>query len=115
MNSLSLDAPLGSSMKTSRRSFVILSASAGAALALSRLACAEPQKVSESDANAKQLGYVEVASKVDKAKYPNYSAGQECSNCSLYQDQAGQAFGGCTLFGTKLVAAHGWCTSYSNF
>lgn len=102
-------------MKTSRRTFVILSASAGAALMLSRVAKADAQKVSESDANAKQLGYVEVASNVDKAKYPNYATGQECSNCSLYQDQAGKDYGGCTLFGTKLVAAHGWCASYSNF
>lgn len=102
-------------MKASRRHFIVLSASAGASLALSRIAVADAQKLSESDANAKALGYVELASKVDKTRNPNYSAGQECSNCSLYQGKAGDDLGGCTLFGTKLVAAHGWCSSYSSF
>jgi hypothetical protein len=105
-------------MKASRRSFMMLSASACASLAalsFSRVAQADPQKVNESDADAAKLGYVEVASKVDKAKYSNYTAGQECSNCSLYQGKEGDAYGGCTLFGTKVVAAHGWCASYSNF
>ena len=102
-------------MKASRRSFVILSASAGASLALSRVAFASAQKVSESDADAQKLGYKEVASTVDKARYPNYAAGQECANCSLYAGKAGEDSGGCTLFGTRLVAAHGWCASYSNF
>jgi hypothetical protein len=102
-------------MKASRRSFMILSASVGASLTLSRLAQAAAQHVSESDPNAKKLGYVEVASHVDPGKFPNYSTGQECSNCSLYQGKPGDDSGGCTLFGTQLVAAHGWCASYSSF
>ncbi|RKP55675.1 high-potential iron-sulfur protein [Pararobbsia silviterrae] len=101
-------------MKASRRSFMILGASAAASLAYARLARADAQRLSESDPNAKQLGYVEDASKVDKGRYSNYAAGQECSNCSLYQGQPGDDAGGCTLFGAKRVAAHGWCSSYSN-
>ncbi|HTJ93593.1 MAG TPA: high-potential iron-sulfur protein [Pararobbsia sp.] len=106
-------------MKASRRSFLIYGASAGTSLALSRVAQAQSpvpaQKVSPSDADAVKLGYVEVATQVDKARSPNYSTGQDCSNCSLYQGKDGEAYGGCTLFGNRLVAAHGWCASYSSF
>ena len=86
----------------------------GAALATSRAAFADDAKLSEADPAAKAVGYTEVASKVDKARYPNYAAGQTCSNCSLFQGSATDAYGGCTIFGTKQVAGAGWCSSYTN-
>ena len=63
---------------------------------------------------AQAVGYKEDASKVDKAKFPQYAAGQSCETCSLFQGKAGDAYGGCGLFGDKLVATRGWCSSYTN-
>lgn len=102
-------------MKTSRRHFLLLGVSAGSALALTRTAFAETANtLSEADPKAQAVGYKEDASKVDKAKFPGYTAGQNCGNCSLFQGKATDAYGGCTLFGDKQVAARGWCSSYSN-
>ena len=104
-------------MNTSRRTFIVASVAASASLTLTPIARAvtTPSKVKQTDRKAKELGYVEIADKVDQAKNPNYSSGEQCSNCTHYQGLAGDDFGGCTLFGKKLVAAHGWCKSYSVF
>jgi hypothetical protein len=68
--------------------------------------------VDEKDAQAAALGYVAVAAKADKAKFPKYADGQMCSNCSLYQGgAAGQ--GGCPLFPGKQVLAKAWCSAYN--
>ncbi|MBB5459748.1 high-potential iron-sulfur protein [Paraburkholderia sp. Cpub6] len=103
-------------MKTSRRHFLLVSAGVGSSLALSRLAFAAtvPNALSESDPRAQAVGYTEDASKVDKARFPNFAAGQSCANCSLFQGKASDAYGGCTLFGTKQVASRGWCSAYTN-
>jgi hypothetical protein len=102
-------------MKTSRRHFLLLSVGVGSSLVLSRAAFADTaNRLSESDPKAQALGYVEDASKVDRAKFPGYAAGQTCANCSLFQGAATDAYGGCTLFGDKQVAARGWCSSYTN-
>jgi hypothetical protein len=104
-------------MKTSRRHFLLLgmSMSVGSSLVLSRAAFADTaNRLGEADPKAQAVGYVEDASKVDKAKFPGYAAGQTCANCSLFQGAATDAYGGCTLFGDKQVAARGWCSSYSN-
>jgi hypothetical protein len=67
--------------------------------------------VDEKDTQAAALGYVAVAAKADKAKFPKYADGQLCSNCSLYQaGTAGQ--GGCPLFPGKQVLANAWCSGY---
>jgi hypothetical protein len=100
-------------MKTSRRQFLLLSAGVGSSLAFSRVAFAA-NTVSESDPQAQAVGYVADASKVDKAKFPNFAPGQACASCSLFQGKASDAYGGCTLFGDKQVASRGWCSAYSN-
>ncbi len=69
--------------------------------------------VDEKDAQATALGYVSDATKADKAKYANYAAGQNCSNCALYQGAAGSAQGGCPLFAGKQVSAQAWCSAYA--
>jgi hypothetical protein len=105
-------------MKTSRRHFLhrvmVVGAGVTPALILGRTALAADEKVSESDPTAKSLGYVGDATRVDKARFPAYAVGQNCSTCSLFQGKSGDAWGGCVLFGAKLVAAHGWCSSYTN-
>ncbi|RKE37385.1 high potential iron-sulfur protein [Paraburkholderia sp. BL23I1N1] len=102
-------------MKTSRRHFLMLSVGMSSSLMLSRIAFADTaDTLSEADPKAQAVGYKEDASMVDKAKFPAYTAGQTCANCSLFQGKATDTYGGCTLFGDKQVAARGWCSSYSN-
>jgi hypothetical protein len=68
--------------------------------------------VDEKDPQAAGVGYKADSTKVDKAKAPKYAAGQQCSNCALYQGGSA-ASGGCPIFAGKQVAAKGWCTAYS--
>jgi hypothetical protein len=68
--------------------------------------------VDEKDAQAAALGYVAVAAKADKAKFPNYADGQACSNCSLYLGGTAEQ-GGCPLFPGKQVLAKAWCSAYN--
>ena len=68
--------------------------------------------VDEKDAQAVTLGYVAVAAKADKAKFPQYAGGQLCSNCSLYQGGTADQ-GGCPLFPGKQVLANAWCSGYT--
>lgn len=102
-------------MKTSRRDFLLLSVGMGSSLVLCRAAFGDTaNRLSEADPKAQAVGYVEDASKVDKAKFSNYAAGQTCANCSLFQGSSADAYGGCMLFGDKQVAARGWCSSWTN-
>ncbi|SAK43901.1 high potential iron-sulfur protein [Caballeronia hypogeia] len=100
-------------MNASRRSFVIFGIGMGSTLWL-RQARADAPHLSEKDPAAVAVGYKEDATKVDRAKYANFVAGQTCANCSLFDGKSGDAWGGCTLFGEKLVAGRGWCASYTN-
>ena len=95
-----------------RRKFIQIVPVAGAALLASREVLAQA-KVDPKDAQAAALGYVEDASKVDKAKQPKYAAGQACANCQLYQGKATDAYAGCPLFAGKQVAGKGWCSAYA--
>jgi high potential iron-sulfur protein len=100
-------------MKSSRRTFLITSIGVASAFALSREAFADTPKVSETDPTATALGYKADATKVDKAKFAKFAAGQECGNCSFFQGKAGDAYGGCPMFAGKQVAAKGWCSAYN--
>ena len=99
-------------MKSSRRQFIIMSAAGACTLALNGKVQAQAM-VADTDPQAVALGYKSEASKVDKAKYAKYAAGQECSNCALYQGKPGSAAGGCPLFAGKQVSAKGWCSAYA--
>ncbi|ACC70397.1 high-potential iron-sulfur protein [Paraburkholderia phymatum] len=104
-------------MTTTRREFIV--AGLGSAVGLCAILAATldaraDDKLSETDPAAQAVGYMSVAAKVDKAHFPAYTAGQTCSNCSLFQGNPTDAWGGCTLFGTKQVPGGGWCSSYTN-
>ncbi|WP_395702548.1 high-potential iron-sulfur protein [Aquabacterium sp.] len=73
---------------------------------------AQPVALDPKDSQATALGYQTDATKVDKAKYPKYAAGQHCGACQLYQGKAGAANGPCPIFQNKLVAATGWCSAF---
>jgi hypothetical protein len=84
-----------------------------AAALLSRTADAAGAKVSPAEPQAKSLGYIEDATKVDPKANPNYKPGQICANCL----QAPTAKPGmnevpCNIFAGRPVAAKGWCKVY---
>lgn len=97
---------------TNRRQFIQIVPVAGAAALLASAGSAQAAMVDENDAQAKALGYVADAAKVDKAKFKQFAAGQHCGNCALYQGGAAPA-GKCALFPGKDVANKGWCSAYA--
>ncbi len=101
-------------MNSNRRTFVIQSLTGAGVLATgSLLTQAQAQALlAETDAQAVALGYKADASKVDKAKFPKFAAGQQCSNCALFQVKAGDTAGGCPLFAGKQVPAKAWCSAW---
>ena len=68
--------------------------------------------VDENNPQAKALGYVADAAKVDKAKFPAFVEGSHCATCQLYQGGTADA-GPCPLFAGSAVAAKGWCSAYA--
>jgi len=93
-----------------RRVFLMTLAASGAALATRAQAQA---LVDEKDPQAAALGYVADAKRVDTKKYPKFAAGQNCTNCALYQGKATDKAGGCPLFAGKQVAGPGWCSAWA--
>ena len=87
-------------------------AAAPAASLLARDAMAANPLIEPNDAQAKALGYIHDATKVDAKANPNYKAGQHCANCIQYTGKAGDDEGGCNLFPGKNVKAAGWCKVY---
>ena len=98
-------------MKSSRRTFLIASIGAASSLAMSQRGFAQAAKLDESDPAAVALGYRHDATKVDKAKFPKYKAGEDCGNCQFYQGGTAD-WGGCPLFAGKEVSKQGWCNGY---
>lgn len=68
--------------------------------------------LSESDPQARSLGYQANAAHVDRAKFPKYQPGQSCSDCQLYHGKPGAASGPCSIFPGKAVNAKGWCNAH---
>ena len=76
-------------------------------------AAADAVLLDESDPKAVALGYHADATQTDKARFPNYTSGDKCSACTLFETQTGTNTGGCSAFPGKLVAAGGWCSAFS--
>ena len=93
-----------------RRVFLMTVAASSAALGT--LAHAQAM-VDEKDAQAAALGYVADAKRVDTKKYPKFVAGQNCTNCALYQGKPSDKAAGCLLFAGKQVAGPGWCSAWA--
>ena len=93
-----------------RRVFLMTLAASGAALATGARAQA---LLDEKDAQAIALGYVADAKRVDTKKFPKFAAGQNCSNCALYQGKPTDKAAGCPLFAGKQVAGAGWCSAWA--
>ena len=93
-----------------RRVFLMTVAASSAALGT--LAHAQAM-VDEKDAQAAALGYVADAKRVDTKKSPKFAAGQNCTNCALYQGKPSHKPAGCPLFAGKQVAGPGWCSAWA--
>jgi hypothetical protein len=80
---------------------------------ISRTADAAAGKVDPNEPQAKSLGYVEDAAKVDAKANPNYKPGQLCSNCLQAPTyKPGMAEVPCNIFAGRNVNAKGWCKVY---
>jgi hypothetical protein len=73
---------------------------------------AAPVKLDVKDPQAKSLGYIEDATKVDAKANPNFKAGQVCTNCLQFTGKPTDAVGPCNIFPGKLVVGKGWCKVY---
>ncbi|GAB2902573.1 high-potential iron-sulfur protein [Paraburkholderia jirisanensis] len=99
-------------MPFSRRAFVTTLAGFASGLPFISDAYADDGTISESDPTAQALGYKADATKVDRAKYSTYMAGETCANCQFYQGQATAPSAPCPLLGSKAVSGKGWCAGY---
>jgi High potential iron-sulfur protein. len=79
---------------------------------LNRTAQAAAGKVDPNEPQAKSLGYVEDATKVDAKANPNYKPGQDCANCLQSKPTAGATEIPCNIFAGRNVSAKGWCKVY---
>ena len=86
-----------------------IAAGTAASLVTNAAHAGTPPLLSESDPQAKSLGYVEDTTKVDAKTNPVHKPTQKCSNCIQYQGKATDATGGCNLFPGKHVKGAGWC------
>lgn len=83
-----------------------------ASLFIDQRAHAAPAVLDEKDPQAKALGYMADATKVDAKSNPTYAAGQTCANCLQLTGNAADAFRPCNLFPGKTVSAKGWCKAW---
>jgi High potential iron-sulfur protein len=77
---------------------------------LGRTASAAGAVVDPNEPQAKALGFVVDASKVDAKANPNFKPGQMCSNClQAPTAKPGMTEVPCNIFAGRPVAAKGWC------
>lgn len=75
---------------------------------LSALAAGLPP-LDSNDPNAKALGFVTDASKVDSVANPRFKSTQKCGTCAQFKGAASAASAACTIFPGKSVPSTGWC------
>lgn len=68
-------------------------------------------RLSPSDPQAINFGYVESTRQVDVKRFPTYKTGQTCANCNLIQARYG-FYRPCQLFPKKSVNEKGWCSAW---
>lgn len=80
---------------------------------LGRTATAAGGRVDPNEPQAKSLGYVEDATKVDAKANPNFKPGQMCANClQAPTAKPGMTEVPCNIFAGRPVSAKGWCKVY---
>ena len=99
----------------SRRVFILRLACGTSALAATQAFAADPvstERLTETDAYAKSMGFRVDTTKVDKARYPRHTVEQKCSTCQLYSGAPGAEDGPCSFFGGRWVDKDGWCRNF---
>jgi hypothetical protein len=76
-------------------------------------AAADLPHLEETDPTAAALGYKHDVTQVDKARYPQFKAGEACGNCRFFQGKPGDTWGPCQLFPGKATNTKGWCAGYN--
>lgn len=103
----------------SRRQFLRTAAIAAVAAPIAFKLIARPAAAASTkpplpldNPQAMALGYIEDATKVDKAKHANFKEGSDCNNCQFHQGETGE-WVDCMLFPANAVAGAGWCVSWA--
>jgi hypothetical protein len=84
---------------------------AGSAWLLLRYVPASAEKLSVSDPDAFEAGFVLDGSKVDTQRFPPNSAGHSCQECRSFKGSAHDDWSMCGVYG-KEVPAKGWCSAF---
>lgn len=105
-------------MPPRRRVFMLQLLCGGTALAGGAVRAADPpvpvtdEKLTETDAYAKSMGFRVDSTKVDKTRYPRHTVEQKCSSCQLFSGAPGAEWGPCSFFGGRQVNKDGWCRNF---
>jgi High potential iron-sulfur protein len=98
-----------------RRVFMMRVAGVTTTLAAGHALAADPvstEKLTETDAYAKSMGFKLDTTKADAAKYPRHTNEQRCGVCQLFSGKEGEEWGPCSFFGGRLVNKGGWCRNF---
>ena len=100
-------------MKQTRRMWMMNVVTGLGAFALTPLSSfAAYEKLTESDAYGKTLGFRLNTEDVDKVKWKRWTAEQHCSNCQLWTaNNAEKTYGDCSFF-ERSTPQSGWCKNY---
>lgn len=100
---------------TNRRVFMLRVACGTSVMAAGHALAADPvstEKLTETDAYAKSMGFRLDTTKVDAKRFPRHAPDQKCSNCQLYSGATAAEWGPCSFFGGRLVSKDGWCRNF---
>jgi len=100
--------------KVTRRQFLALPVFGVLGVSLMKPVQAQPSAppLSETNPQAIGLGYKMNTASIDRLRWTQFTPGQSCGNCALYQGARGGAQGPCKIFGGQVVMAAGWCGLY---
>ncbi len=87
----------------------------GSALATGQALAADPvstEKLTETDAYARSMGFKIDTTKVDAKRFTRHTTEQKCSTCQLFSGKDGDEYGPCSFFGGRLVNRNGWCRNF---
>lgn len=100
---------------SNRRVFILRVACGTSALAVGQAFAADPvsdEKLTETDAYAKSMGFRVDTTKVDQKRFPRHTVEQKCSSCQLFSGAPGAEWGPCSFFGGRQVNKDGWCRNF---
>lgn len=100
---------------TQRRVFMMKVVGGASVLATAKAFAANPvstEKLTETDAYAKSMGFRLDTTKVDQKRFTRHTVEQKCSTCQLFSGEPDAEWGPCSFFGGRLVHRNGWCRNF---